>query len=237
MSALSKPLVALFVALFALSGAAVRADTDITTANSSDDTETTSGDAAATNNGAAVAGHQSGGDTDVEASDIDNSGAAANVQEGDNEVEANQSANSRSGSAVGGQIIGAQTSGDLTVNATNSSEDVDVETGDADSTNDFSAFVGLNSASGTTVAADIFNSGGATNLQEGDNDASVAQESNATTGDGVAGQILGAVTSGTATIALANTSEDTDATSGDSTQADDAAVFTGLNASDSLDVV
>jgi hypothetical protein len=227
----------LLAAVLSLSGLfadGAHADTDITTANSSDDTETTSGDAAATNSGAAFAGHQSGGEGDVSAEDIDND-SATNVQEGDNEVEADQSANSESGAAVGGQVIGGVSSGDLTINATNSSEDVDVETGDADSSNDFAAFVGLTAGSDTAVGADIFNDD-ATNVQEGDNDAEVNQASTAVTGDGVAGQVLGAVSAGTTSVTLANTSEDTDATSGDSTQEDDAAIFTGLNATGIVDV-
>jgi hypothetical protein len=240
MSALRTAANALFIATvvsgLSLAGAAVRADTDITTANSSDDTETDSGDAAATNNGTAFVGHQGGdGETDIEASDIDNDNAT-NVQEGDNEVEANQSATSESGAAVGGQVIGGVSSGDMTINATNSSTDVEAETGDADSSNDFAAFVGLTAGSDTAVGADITN-GDATNVQEGDNDAEVNQASTAVTGDGVAGQVLGAVSAGTTSVTLANTSEDADATSGDSTQEDDAAVFTGLTATGTIDVV
>jgi hypothetical protein len=225
--------IALLIALFGLLAGVARADSDITTANSSEDTETTSGDSNAVNNGTAFVGHQSGEGADVDASDIE-SDSANNVQEGDNDLEADQTATSESGAAVGGQVIGGVSSGDLTVNATNSSEDVDVTTGDADSTNSFAAFVGLITGDDAAIASDIL-SGAASNLQEGDNDADVAQESTATTGDGVAGQILGATTAGTASITLANTSDDTDADTGDSSQDSSSALFTGLVASDVIE--
>jgi hypothetical protein len=235
MSAFKKTFIALFVAVLALSGAAARADTSITTANSSDNTETDSGDSTASNSAAVQAGHQGGGTSDVDASDIDNDNAT-NVQEGDNDIEGNQSAVSESGATVGGQIIGAQTSGDLTVDATNSSTDVDVESGDADSSNAFAAFAGLAAGTDTSVAADILN-GDATNVQEGDNSADVNQATTAVTGDGVAGQILGATTTGTADIVLANTSDDTSATTGDSDEESDSSIFTGLTATGIIEVV
>jgi hypothetical protein len=226
--------VAVLVALLAVVPAIASAETSITTSNSSDDTETTSGDATAENNAAAQAGHNGGGDTDVTAGDIENENAT-NVQEGDNDVDGSQSATSESGATVGGQVIGAVTDGALTIDATNSSTDVDVESGDATSTNDFSAFVGLDAASGTTVAADIIN-GDATNVQEGDNGADVTQRTDAVTGDAVAGQILGATSGGPTDIVLANTSEDTDATTGDSEEDSTAGTFTGLVATGIIEI-
>ncbi len=134
-----------------------------------------------------------------------------NVQEGDNDVEADQTRGPESGAAVGGQVIGGVVERrSRRSNATNSSEDVDVTTGDADSTNDFAAFVGLITGDDATSRRDII-SGAASNVQEGDNSADVTQESTATTGDGVAGQILGAThVRQRRRVTLANTVEDTE---------------------------
>lgn len=227
-------LMAAAAALLLMAPAAVRAETTVTTSNSSDDTDTTSGDSTASNSAAAQVGHNGGGETEVDAEDV-TSQSATNVQEGDNDVDASQSARSESGASVGGQVIGAVTSGALTVDATNSSTDVDAESGDADATNGFAAFVGLDNASDTTIAADVTN-GLATNVQEGDNAADVAQQTFAVTGDAVAGQVLGATTAGPTDIVLANTSDDADATSGDSTEDSESGVFSGLTATGVIDI-
>jgi len=224
----------LLAGALSLAPAIAHAETSITTANSSDDAETTSGDANASNSSAAQVGHQGGGESTVEADDVSND-SATNVQEGDNDIEGNQSATSESGGAIGGQVIGAVTDGALNVDATNSSTDVDVETGDADSTNDFAAFVGLSGASETAVGADIAN-GDATNVQEGDNSADVTQRTDAVTGDGVAGQILGATSTGPADIVLANTSEDTDAETGDADEDSSSEIFSGLVAAGIIEI-
>src|SRR5688500_2611081 len=98
-------LLASFLAsLLSLAPTIALADTDITTANSSDDTELDSGDASATNSSASQVGHNGGGDSEVDAEDV-SSQNATNVQEGDNDVEGNQSATSESGATVGGQVI------------------------------------------------------------------------------------------------------------------------------------
>src|SRR5688572_7363975 len=119
----------------------------------------------------------------VARADIDNA-TATNVQEGDNESETDQSGSADSGDAVGGQVVGVVSGGDASVDATNRSEDVEIETGDAGGVNSASQFVGLTAGTDTTVAADILNES-ATNVQEGDNESAITQAAEASSGDGV----------------------------------------------------
>ena len=140
--------------------------------------------------------------------DIDNA-SATNVQEGDNDNESDQSGSSASGDAVAGSVVGVVSAGDTSVDATNRSEDVEIDTGDASGNNSAAAFTGLTASSSTTVAADILNLA-ATNVQEGDNDTEINQDASAASGDGVGGQVIGVVTraGGSADVVAANTSED-----------------------------
>jgi hypothetical protein len=127
--------------------------------------------------------------------------------------------------------------GDASVDATNHSEDVDVETGDSDSDNDFAAFVGLANGSATALnAADDILNGNAANVFIGDNSKELSQSADAASGDAVAGQVAGVVTSagGSADLVLANTSEDADAESGDGEFDNSDESFTGLNASGAI---
>jgi hypothetical protein len=203
------------------------ADTEITSSNESDDVEAKSGEATATNSGSAQVGHQGGGETTITSADIDST-EATNVQEGDNDLDANQTATSSSGAAVGGQVIGAQADGLLEIDATNLSNDARVTSGDATSSNGFAAFVGLDAASQTTIAAaDIINAS-ATNVQEGENGSGIDQFSDASTGDGVSGQVIGATSTGSSVVTLANSSEDAEADSGDSFNGNLSELFTGL---------
>jgi hypothetical protein len=233
---------------------------DVVAANTSEDVDIDTGDADADNDANAFVGLNGFGDIlfdafgggagaspTATAADIDNI-AAFNVQEGDNDAEAAQDASAASGDGVGGSVIGVVSAGDASVDATNHSEDVDISTGDADASNDFDAFVGLTEgdtiffdaidggagapgASPTAVASDIVNDF-AFNVQEGDNDKSLTQDASATSGDGVAGQVAGVVTSagGSADLVLANTSLDSDADTGDGTFDNTDDSFTGLNA-------
>src|SRR5205807_5051544 len=109
-----------------------------------------------------------------------------------------------------GQVIGVVGSGGSTsIVASNTSNNVDVVTGDANATNDANAFVGLDASGisnfdsvtgcfgtcrglGVTATAAV----NVANNQTGDNRGRISQASNAQTGDGVAGQVIGAVTSG-----------------------------------------
>jgi hypothetical protein len=204
---------------------------DVVAANTSEDVDIETGDADAANDAAAFVGLNATGTAGL-AADIVNA-SATNVQEGDNELVASQDATSASGDGVGGSVIGVVSAGDASVDATNHSEDVSVETGDADSANDFASFVGLTGGSTTALnAADILN-GAAANVLEGDNASEVIQSAEAASGDGVAGQVAGVVTSagGSADLVLANTSVDADAETGDGDFANSNESFTGLNAS------
>jgi len=210
---------------------------DVVAANTSEDVDIETGDSTAGNSANAFVGLNGLGVVLI--ADIANA-AAVNVQEGDNDLSASQAAAAASGDGVGGQVIGVVSAGDASVDATNHSEDVDIETGDVTAFNDFDAFVGLTNApitlfgaEGTvspTAVADIAN-GAAVNVQEGDNSGSIAQDSNASSGDGVAGQVAGVVTSagGSADLVLANTSLDSDADTGDGFQTNTKDLFTGLN--------
>ena len=207
---------------------------DVVAANTSEDVEIETGDAEANNDAASFVGLNATGTAGL-AADIVNA-SATNVMVGDNELEAEQSAVSASGDGVGGSVIGVVSAGDASVDATNHSEDVEIETGDAESSNDFAAFVGMTNGSTTALnAADILN-GNAANVFEGDNEKSLTQSADANSGDAVAGQVAGVVTSagGSADLVLANTSEDADAESGDGEFQNTDQSFTGLTASGAI---
>jgi hypothetical protein len=178
-------------------------------------------------------------------------GAAANDQDGDNDSTTVQNAGAVSGDGVGGQVLGIVTSsgGSADVVAANNSENVDAQSGDAQSINDTEAFVGA-SAIGETVGdlnfAFAFDTNiggddntvlisldatlltGATNTQKGDNGADLAQSTSAASGDAIAGQILGLVSAGDSAIDATNRSSDVDATSGNANSAAFSDVFAGL---------
>jgi hypothetical protein len=216
---------------------------DVVAANTSEDVEIDTGDAEAFNDAAAFTGLNATGTVGVSAEDIDNA-SATNVQEGDNDFSADQDANASSGDGVGGQVLGVVSAGDASVDATNRSEDIDVETGEVLAENDVAAFVGLTAGSDTAfgpdgdVDADDIDNESAVNLQEGDNDKEVSQSATATSGDAVGGQVAGVVTSagGSADLVLANTSVDSDAESGESDFSNDDTSFTGLNAAGVINV-
>jgi len=216
----------------------------VVAANTSTDVDIDTGDARAFNDAAAFVGLNSSSDTSVVnpfAADVLNASTATNVQEGDNKLGADQNATSSSGDGVGGQVLGIVSAGAASVDATNRSENVDIETGDARSENTFNAFVGLNFATDTDIgggAADVLNAGAAENVQEGDNKKDLDQDATSTSGDGVAGQVAGVVTSagGSADLVLANTSLDSDTDTGDGRFQNSDDSFTGLNVSPGIDV-
>jgi len=203
---------------------------DVVAANTSEDVDIETGEATAENDGAYFVGLNNATSTVNIAADIDTIQNAVNVQEGDNDLSADQAADAASGDGVGGQVIGVVSAGDASVDATNLSEDVDIVSGDSEALNDAAAFVGLNQSNTVTITADITNIT-ASNVQEGDNDKSVSQTADASSGDAVAGQVAGVVTSagGSAEAVLANTSEDTSVESGESTFFNDETSFIGLN--------
>ncbi len=204
---------------------------DVVAANTSEGVDISTGDGDASNDAAAFVGLNATGTVAALAADIDNA-SATNVQDGDNDLEASQAALSASGDGVGGQVLGVVSAGDASVDATNRSEDVDVETGDTVSENDFAAFVGLTAGTGTAVVAADIENAAALNLLSGDNARELSQDATATSGDAVAGQVAGVVTTagGSADLVLANTSEDSDAESGEGEFDNDDESFTGLNA-------
>ena len=214
----------------------------VVAANTSTNVDISTGDARAFNDAAAFVGLNSSSDTSVAnpgASDVLNAASATNVQEGDNKLSANQSATTKSGDGVGGQVLGVVSAGAASVDATNLSDHVDISTGDARSGNDFASFVGLNAATDTSVAAaDVLNGAAATNVQEGDNSKNLMQDASATSGDSVAGQVAGVVTSagGSADLVLANTSTNSDTSSGSGRFFNSDASFTGLTVSPGINV-
>src|SRR5581483_6151408 len=151
-----------------------------------------------------------------------------------------QSANTTTGDGVAGQVIGSVSGGATSIDANNTSDAVDVTTGDGDSSNDQAAFVGLNrTSSGDVDIADFTDScrsagTGCNNAQDGNDSAILTQRATTTTGDGVAGEVIGAVTSagGSASIVAANSSSTSDVTTGDADTSNDLAAFVGQNISD-----
>lgn len=210
-------------------------DTSVDATNRSDDVDISTGDAEGSNSAASFTGlNYNSTETSVTA-DINAAVAASgNIQEGDNESDISQTADAASGDGVGGQVIGVVTSagGSADVVAANTTTDSDVDTGDAEADNSAAAFVGLNKASKAgqiSVTADI-NGGTLTgNVQEGDNSFDGSQEATAASGDGVAGQVLGIVSAGDASVDATNRTDDSSVSSGDTEASNSGAAFVGLN--------
>ena len=142
----------------------------------------------------------------------------ANVQDGDNDADVNQSASATTGDAVGGQMIGVTgASGDVSIDATNVSEDVDLVSGDSDSDNDADIVVGLI---------------GASNVQEGDNSGDVFQSASSSSGDGVGGQLIGVQAPGarSSDIIVRNESRNADIFTGDDDESNSEEIFAGHSA-------
>lgn len=171
----------------------------------------------------------------VARADVSNS-SGNNVQSGSNRSTVRQSGSSKSGDAVGGQVTGVVSSGATSVDARNTSDNTDVTSGDAKGTNHASSFTGLNDSAGLGVdggigTADVSGVGFADNLQDGDNRSTLSQSSNATTGDGVGGQVIGVVTSagGSASVVAANTTRDSSIETSNAKSNNNGAAFVGLN--------
>jgi hypothetical protein len=213
----------------------------IVAANNSDGVDVSTGDAHGTNDAAAFAGLNTSGQGPLITSDLTNvcgASGCANLQDGDNRITSSQTTNAASGDGVAGQVIGAVSGGNLSIDAKNTTTDSTVETGDAFGKNSGSYYAGLNNSDfGPTVTAtDIIascNGGGCANVQSGDNTVRANQSTSTTSGDGVAGQVIGGVTSprGSASIVAANTTKDSDVDTGNATATNDMAAFVGLNTS------
>lgn len=162
-----------------------------------------------------------------------------NVQSGDNSASVDQGGEAASGDAVGGQVTGIVSSGEATVDARNVSDGAGASSGDATGTNDASSFVGLNVSTETSIDASDVSAVEGTNLQEGDNDLTLDQASDATSGDGVAGQVIGVVTSvsGSADIVADNLADGSGGASGSATATNLGSSFVGLNTSTGSTVV
>jgi len=212
----------------------------VTGSNSSDGTSASSGDAKGTNSASGQTGQSASNSSSVKTQDVNNS-SGTNVQDGNNRTTINQTTNVKTGDVVVGQVIGGVVAnGNLVVNATNHSENVDATSGDAEGTNstsvvtglvstdDGSAFVGDALGNSAASAADLNNVVGR-NIQNGDNTTRVRQNTNVQTGDAVGGQVIGAVVNGgTTDIAAANTTKDSDITTGDGHAENSLDAFTGL---------
>jgi len=213
---------------------------DVVAANTSHRVKVDTGDSSANNDAAAFVGLEftSGSDSGGTSITADlSAGTGVNVQEGDNSLDGTQTATSSSGDGVGGQVLGVVSAGNASVDATNKSDDVKISTGDTDSSNSAAAFVGLN-ASGTQTSVSASDlalnaASGGLNVQSGDNDGSFDQTADATSGDGVAGQVAGVVTSagGSADLVLSNSSHKSKADTGDGTFSNTDQLFVGLNVS------
>jgi hypothetical protein len=125
--------------------------------------------------------------------------------------------------------------------AANTTRTTDVITGDSDASNSSTLFVGhdISGVSNGDSASVCLEgcAGNATvtavvalaNNQTGDNRGTVGQAANAGTGDGVGGQVIGAVTSaGASSIDATNRTEDTTVTTGDSDATNSSDAFVGL---------
>jgi hypothetical protein len=212
------------------------AQSSVNAANSGSGTDASSGSAKGTNSSGAFTGQQSGGSSNVGAQDANNT-KGTNVQEGNNRTRINQTTTVKTGSAVAGQVIGAVVgAGNLVVNATNHSDNVDVQTGNATGTNSANVFTGLAApfaglaiANNSDASAQDLNNVVAKNIQEGDNTTNVRQSVNSTSGDGIAGQVIGAVVNGgTTDITAANTTTDSTVETGDANGSNKVSAFTGL---------
>lgn len=141
------------------------------------------------------------------------------------------------GDAIGGQILGVVTaaSGSTDAVIANTSDEVDIASGDAGAFDDAFAETGdaiggqaggISSAGTTTL--DSTNLSNEVGVESGE--AFAFDDGVALTGDGVGGQLFGVVTgpSGTADVVLANTSDDVDVLTGDATGIDDGFAETGV---------
>src|SRR5581483_10212309 len=203
------------------------------------DVETGSGDAS--NDLTAFVGLNRTSSGDVDISDFTgscrNAGTGCNnAQDGNNRFSGSQNADASSGDGVAGQVLGVVSAGAASVDATNTTNDSSVQTGNTDASNDGEVFVGLNRTSSGDLTISDITGANADNLQDGNNTKTLAQTASATSGDGVAGQVSGVVTSagGSASVVLANSSTNIDSTSGDSNFSNDQAGFVGMNTSSGI---
>lgn len=194
--------------------------------NAPDHVDVDGGDAEADNDASTFVGLARAGD-DVSVEDITGS-VGVNLQDGENELDGDQSADASSGDAVVGQDLSVHAGGNASLAATNEPEHSDADSGDADADNDASAFVGHAFASGGDVAVtDIVDSVGV-NLHDGDNEGEVDQDADADTGEALTGQKASVRAGGSASVNVEERGEHNDASSGDADTSNDIDLFVGL---------
>ncbi len=195
-------------------------DATIQNQNASTDPVAISGNAFAENFSAVLAGPAAFSVT----------GTAQSSQVGDNDVLVDQEAVSTSGDAVAGSqvtgLVSAQR-GHLTVQNQQSSEDPVAISGNADSVNDVLVIAGPEAFTDGAIAQAT---------QNGDNDVTVVQTAEATSGDAVAGsQITGSVGGSDVTVQGQNVADAPFAFSGDAEAFNDGLVLAGPSAASGAD--
>jgi hypothetical protein len=171
-----------------------------------------------------------------------NGGNCNNTQTGDNSGSASQEGTASSGSGNAGQVTGVVSGGDVQIDASNRSDNVNVTTGDATASNTGTLDVGtgiqigsqvngLGTANLTNVCRRTAGGNGSNciNNQLGDNDGKLDQSANASSGDGIAGQVIGAVTpfGGSVKLVLDNESTDSTVKTGKGTFTNNSNAFVG----------
>jgi hypothetical protein len=223
----------------------------VVVANDTERSDALTGDSTASNDLHAFTGllNDEGNDGDANnilASQADGSACNAphspsceQAQNGANTFRGTQSANATTGDAVAGQVNGVVAGGRTSLDARNTTLDSSATSGDSTSDNTARAFTGLLNAEDNndvnvlaSQAADSACNGSdrCDQAQNGSNRGSLSQTAQANSGDAVAGQVSGIVTSagGSASVVVANTTERTDSLSGDGTFSNDNAGFVGI---------
>jgi hypothetical protein len=160
---------------------------------------------------------------------------ATNVQDGENSSRTHQAGDASAGQAITGQVVGVSSGGGSSVNATNSTDNSTAQSGDATARNHANTFAGQRVA-GASSAPPGPPSVTAANRQTGDNINTVSQSANASTGDGIAGQVIGvATTGGPSSIVASNTTTNSDVFTGDASTDNSATAFAGQSINDVLD--
>lgn len=156
------------------------------------------------------------------------------IQDGTNTTNITQTANATTGDAVAGQVNGVVAGGRTSLDANNNTTDSSATSGDANANNDQDGFAGSIRSSGGEVGFNAEDAAGRCGscgpIQDGNNRSTGSQNATATSGDAVAGEVSGVVTSagGSASVVVANTTLRTDSLSGDSNFSNTGFVGTAL---------
>src|SRR5207247_2023610 len=122
------------------------------------------------------------------------------------------------------------------------SDNVDVQSGDASGSNSASTFTGLAAPfaglaleNNSTATTGDLNNIVAKNIQEGDNRTTVRQTVNSSSGDGIAGQVLGVTGGGKSVVNASNKTTNSDVTSGSADSDNSGSGITGLVSATAVD--